>query len=177
MKFYRFIPVLLFVFIVSTAKAEIKIGIVDTSIIVEQSTAFMKAKKAIEVEFTKSESNASEIQEKYVKKYENLEKRKNVISAKEYGKEKNRLDKEAQVEQKALYNQRLALNKEFSNINQALEISLTGIIKDLAETKEMSIVLNKAVALYSSDLVDITDEVISKANSELKSIAMNLPTQ
>ena len=164
-------------FIVLGVKAEIKIAVVDTSTIVERSIAFVKAKKIIEEEFTKSEANASKIQEKFVKKYENLEKQKNIISIKEYNKEKNILDKEAQVEQKILYNQRASLNKELSNINQILETKLTEIIKKLAERKHISIVLNKAVTLYTHNSIDMTSAVVSEANQGLKSININLPNK
>ena len=164
-------------FMVLSARAEIKIAVVDTSIIVERSIAFIKAKKIIEEEFTKSEANASKIQDKFVKKYENLEKQKNIISIKEYNKEKNILDKEAQVEQKILYNQRSSLNKELSNINQILETKLTEIIKKLAERKHISIVLNKAVALYTTNSIDMTSAVIAEANQGLKSININLPSR
>ena len=178
-QFSMFLTYLLlgFFLILKAANADNRISVIDTSAVVEKSAAYIKAKKVIEEQFTKSEKNASKVQERFVKKYEDLERKRSIISTKEYNKEKNNIDKEAQLEQKILYTQRVALNKELSSINQALESKLTEIIKELAEEYKISIVLNKAVTLYNNYSVDITDKVVSKANESLVSIDINLPNK
>ena len=143
MKFLRFLPLFLLGFCISELHAEVKIGVIDTNKIIENCTAYVEAKKVIEGEFNKSEKEAGEMQEKFSKKAEDLENKKNVVAAKEYNKKREELTKEAKILQKKFYDQRVNLEKEFNNVNKVLNDNLADIIKNLSEKKHMTVALDK----------------------------------
>ena len=175
MKFLRFLPLFLLGFCISELHAEVKIGVIDTNKIIENCTAYVEAKKVIEGEFNKSEKEAGEMQEKFSKKAEDLENKKNVVAAKEYNKKREELTKEAKILQKKFYDQRVNLEKEFNNVNKVLNDNLADIIKNLSEKKHKTVALDKGMVLYNDESIEITDEVIKEINKKLKSIDVNLP--
>ncbi len=178
MKFLRFLPVFFLVSCITFINyvyAQTKIGVIDTNKIVEKCTAYVQAKKVIEDEFSKSEKEAGEMQEKFSKRVEDLENKKNIMSAKEYNKKREELNKEAQILQKKFYDKRINLDKEFNNINKTLNDSLIDIVKNLSEKNHITVTIHKGMVFYSDDSTEITDEVISEVNKRLKSIDVNLP--
>ena len=170
MKFFKFLPFLLFLLILEISHAESKIAVIDTSKIAEKSTAYVEASKVLEGEMKNYEESAIQIGKSFSAKVENLEKKKNVMSSKEYNHKKEELTKEEEALQKKFYNQRVKLDKQFNNVNQVFEDHIKKIVNKLAKEKSTTIIFNKALTLYSNDSIDITDDVITILNKELKSI-------
>ena len=97
------------------------------------------------------------------------------MSSKEYNRKRDELAKEEEELQKKFYDQRVKIDKKVHNINQILDDNLKKIVNVLAKEKNITIIFNKAATLYSDDSIDITDDIITKLNKELKSIDINLP--
>ncbi|MSO14190.1 OmpH family outer membrane protein [Rickettsiales endosymbiont of Trichoplax sp. H2] len=175
MKFLKFIPAFAFLFLIENACAQTKIGIIDTSKITEKSTAYTEASKLVGNEIKNYDESVTQVGKSFSKKVEDLEKKKNVMSSKEYNRKRDELAKEEEELQKKFYDQRVKIDKKVHNINQILDDNLKKIVNVLAKEKNITIIFNKAATLYSDDSIDITDDIITKLNKELKSIDINLP--
>lgn len=175
MKFLKFIPAFLFLFAIGNVHAQTKIGIIDTSKITEKSTAYTEASKVVGSEIKNYEESATQVGKSFSKKVEDLEKKKNVMSSKEYNRKRDELAKEEEELQKKFYDQRAKIDKKAHNINQILDDNLKKIVNAIAKEKNITIIFNKVATLYSDESIDITDDIIIKLNKELKSIDINLP--
>ena len=106
-------------------------------------------------------------------RFENLEEKKDMMSVKEYNIQKNVLVQEEEILQKKFYNQRVDLDGQFHRSNQILERYLKKIINDTAYQHQITVIISKTLTLYNDESVDVTDEVISQLNTQLKFIAVS----
>ena len=174
MKMLRLLPVFLLFMFIEVLHAEVKLSMIDANKIGEESIAFKTAMEKIKSKAEESDKDAMKMQKEFTKKYETLGKQKNVLSADEYNKKSDALNKEVEKEEKVLYAQRANLDKAYREANEALSKKTKAIIEKIAKEKGITIVFDKSTAIYSEASIDITKEVVSEVNKQLKSIDINL---
>ncbi len=156
----------LFLMSAVVVKADFKAGVVDMQKAIQATEAGKKAKKELEKEFEKKKVELKKKEEDLKKRAEEFEKKKMVLS--------DKVREEQQIEiQQEMMKFREELNKSQMNIQQK-ERELTKpildkiqkAIADTAKEKELSVVLEKAEqsVMWAKPEMDITDEVIKKAN-------------
>jgi len=96
--------------------------------------------------------------------------KKNFLSLSEYNKIKNDFIKEEEIFVNKLHSQRIILNKQFAQINQIIKEHLKEIVDEIAKEKNITMIFNKVLTLYSEQSLDITNEVIERLNKKLKFI-------
>lgn len=170
MCFLRFSITFLFLFFIHQVNADIRIGVIDTSKIVEKCNVYIEAKKIIEDKLTRHEKEAGEIEGYFAKKAEDLKNKQGIVEAKEYNAQKEELTHELESLQKKFYALKTNLDQEFEHINKTLNTKLLEIVQNLSEIKGMAIVLDKRMVLYNYQSLDITDEVVYEVNNKLRSI-------
>ena len=69
-----------------------------------------------------------------------------------------------------LHSQGIILNKQFAQINQIIKEHLKEIVDEIAKEKNITMIFNKVLTLYSEQSLDITNEVIERLNKKLKFI-------
>lgn len=158
-------------FLVFNANAEeVKIFTVDSEKIAESSVAFKEARKKIDEKREQYEAKSAKMQETLTKKFQDLEKRKNVISTEAYNKEREQNIVEAEKYQRTAYMERANLEQAYQALVNDFYEKLTEVITKKAKDKNASLVLNKMHVLYSEDKLDITDLIIEQLNKDLKII-------
>lgn len=168
------LPIFLFFTFVNTLHADVKLGIIDANKIGEESIAFKNVIGKIKSKMEELDKNAMKIQKEFARRYQALEKQKNVLSADEYNKKSNVLNTEAMKEDKILYGQRTNLEKAYKKANAALSEKVKEIIEKISQKKGITIVFDKSSTIYSNTSIDVTEEVLSEVNKQLKSIDVNL---
>ena len=161
------LPIFLLFTFVNTLHADVKLGIIDANKIGEESIAFKNVIGKIKSKMEELDKNAMKIQKEFARRYQALEKQKNVLSADEYNKKSNVLNTEAMKEDKILYGQRTNLEKAYKKANAALS-------EKVSQKKGITIVFDKSSTIYSNTSIDVTEEVLSEVNKQLKSIDVNL---
>ena len=176
MRALRLLPAFLFCIFINVliAHAEVKIGIVDANKVAEESVAFKNAIDKINAKAEELDKNTMKIQKAFSKKYETLNKQKNVLSDSEYNKKNDDLSKEVEKENKIFYKQRVELDKAYNKANEALTKKIRKIIQKIAQEESITIVFDKNLTVYSDASIDITKKVGSEINKQLKSIDVNL---
>ena len=96
--------------------------------------------------------------------------KKNFLSLSEYNKIKNDFIKEEEIFVNKLHSQRIILNKQFAQVNQIIKEHLKEIVDEIAKEKNITMIFNKVLTLYSEQSLDITNEVIERLNKKLKFI-------
>ena len=174
MKMSKLLSVFVFFIFTSIVHAEVKISIIDVDKVREESIAFKNAMKEINSKAEELDKNVMRIQKELSKKNNTLEKQKNVLPASEYNKKNDIFNKEVEKENKNLYQQRVSLEKAYGEANEALNKKIREVIQKIAREKNITIVFDKNLTVYSYTSIDVTKEVVSEINNQLKSIDINL---
>ena len=72
--------------------------------------------------------------------------------------------------QRDVQTRRAALENAHLKAMTEIKETLLEIIKDIAEGKELSVVLQKSQVLFSKDALDISDEVLEQLNDQLPEV-------
>ena len=176
MKALKLLPAFLFFTFITVlvACAEVKIGVTDANKVAEESVAFKNAIDKINAKAEELDKNTIKIQKAFSKKYEDLNKQKNVLSVGEYNKKSDDLNKEVEKENKIFYKQRVKLDQAYNEANETLTKKIREIIQKIAQESGITIVFDKNLTVYSDVSIDITKDVVLEVNKQLKSIDVNL---
>ncbi len=150
-----------------------KIGVVDFQKIIESSSAYQDIRSQLDKKTDAFRSNATKIEEKLQKGYQELDSQKSVLSGEAYSKKRKALDKEVETSQEKFHMERLSLDKASSQAMAILEKKLFEIVEENAKIRDLSVVLASSSLIYSHSSLDITDIVVEQLNKKLSSVAVN----
>lgn len=151
---------------------DIKVGIVDFQKVIEGSAAYQNIRSQLDKKTDEFRASATKIEERLQKSYQELEGSKTVLSANDFTKKKTALDKEVESSQEKFHKEGLSLDKASSQAMSVLEKSFYEVVKQTAQTNNLSLVLASANVLYSDTNLDITDSVITSLNQKLPSFTV-----
>lgn len=163
-----FISLGLILAFISTAKAEIKIAVVDLFKILNESEEGKKAVGELQSMVDSRQKTLEEKQKKIQALREEYDKKRAVLS------EDARKSKEEEIERLGRELQRTAadyqveLQKKQNEITQSMLKEIRQIINEYAKKEDYNLILEKAeqIVLYSTPEVDITDKIISLFNQK-----------
>ena len=168
---------ILFIFLISlflenTSTAEIP-HFVDFKYILNESEAGKKAqsflKKKLNDGVKKIQKREKDIQEEEKK----IIQQKKVISAEEYKKKVTELRNKVKSLQKERNTLLSEVSKQRSKAKTELLKNLNPIIQEYMKEKNIRMVLDKKSILLADENLDITQDIIKRLNSKLKSIKLN----
>ena len=152
--------------------ADHKMMVVETRKIIESSLAHQDILANVQ---KKNETYRDEVQllEADLKKqYQDLETQKNALSQDAIDKKNEAMSKEVAELQKKSYSQHTALEDAYRTATQVLIDKTSEIVKQQAKKNGYSIVIEKGVAVYSDDALDITNSVLDELNKVLPKVAV-----
>ena len=145
----------------------------DFKYILNQSDAGKKAqtflKKKLDNGIKTLQKKEKAIQEEETK----IIQQKKVISAEEYKKKVTTLRSKVDTLQKERNTLLANVSKQRSKAKAELLKNLNPIIKEYMKEKNIRMVLDKKNLLLAEDSLDITQEIVKRLNSKLKSIKLN----
>ncbi len=161
----------------AAAKSSVSaIGVVDVQLLMTES----EAAKSVQAQLEKQrESFQSEIS-KYEREVKDLEaalvKAQADKKEDEFNKKRGELQKKAE-EAKAMVNKRRqALEKATSDAMQSLRKEIVKISAEVAEKKKLDLIITRNNVVLATKDMDITDQVMTQLNKQMKDIKLKVET-
>tara|TARA_B100000941_G_scaffold23717_1_gene14242 strand:- start:579 stop:1100 length:522 start_codon:yes stop_codon:yes gene_type:complete len=172
--FKKLLIINLLLIILNTSYAEEqKIVFLNVDTIMQQSIAGKSIKKQLENIYKKNLEIFKENDEILKKKEKKIIAQKNILSKEDFQKEFSALRLEIINFQKEQVKARDDLNKLRMEASNKLIIKLSPILKDYAEQNSISLILQKKNIVMGKKEIEITAEILSIANKEIKQININ----
>lgn len=147
-------------------------AVVDMQKIFEKSTAALKIREQLDKKAEEFKKDSAGKEDYFKKKYDELEKKKSVLSKEAFEKQNNDLSKEFGDAQKKVQDNREALDKAYMEAMQKFETELTEVVKQEATKVGSKVVLPKMHVIYSDPALEITDKVLEGINKKLPDVAV-----
>lgn len=159
---------LFWIFSAPAAAAGVRIGIIDTTLVLQKSTPAADARGAFLMEV---ESKKSVLKEKE-REIRVLDQVLKSVDNKKSAEEKTRIRQQMQKEIKALRRLKAdmeeELKKEEARLTRKLLAEIRVVVQDYAKRKKLTAVLEKKLVVAFDDSVDITRDIIRLYNSKKK---------
>jgi len=149
--------------------SEVKIATVDINKIMDKSPAYNEAKEIFNKKIQNLQKETLSSTENLYKQYEDLDKKRNVLSLKEYNHRKNELKGKEEKLQKKLYDLKFDIDMQVQEIQKVMDEKLKEVIKNIAKEKKLKVVLSDEIIFYRDASIDITDITIKRFNKEIES--------
>ena len=174
MKFYKKITFIWIIFLIFQTNLSADVPYyLDFKYILNQSDAGKKAQTYLK---NKLDNGIKELQkkEKAIQEEERkIIQQKKVISAEEYKKKVTDLRKKVESLQKERNSLLEKVSKQRSKAKTELLKNLNPIIQEYMKEKNIRIVLDKKSILLADENLNITQDIVKRLNSKLKSIKLN----
>jgi Skp family chaperone for outer membrane proteins len=178
MNFHKFFLCFVVIFCVAgmtiPAHAEVKMGVVDVEILLNQSKAGksvqeqLKSKRdQFQKEFADKEKNLRDDEKKLIEK-------KDKISADEFAAERKKFEEKLLETRKLLQTRKASLDKGLSSAMQELRENIMAVTADIAEKEKYQLILNRDSIVIVEKSMDITQSVLSKLDAKISSIKLKV---
>ncbi len=152
---------------VLTAAQAQTIATVDAQGIVNQTNAAKRAMKALQKKTDTAQQEINAMEKRIEKQQSNLEKKKGVVSETVFMDEQDKLRSslreyrnKAQAIQEDIDRSNMKLRKEITDVVRA-------VVEEVAKEEGYEAVIANSLLLYSKENIDISDEVLKRANQKL----------
>jgi len=158
----------------STALAQdIKIAIIDSQKILEDSKAVKGIKEQVNKKAESFKTFATNKEKELKKKFQDLDGQKKALSKEAFEEKNTKLIKEAEDFNKEGYQERSSIDKAFSDSMAEVEKRIIEIIQTKAKKDKYQLVLFKMQTVFSDPSLDITQPVLDELNKSLPTIKVN----
>lgn len=174
LKIYIFTVLIIFFRSISAyGEPSAKIAVVDVESILENSSAIGSIRKSIN-ELTKTiEDEITEQEKEYKKRQQELLELQKTLNQEKFDSLVLKFNKNVSKIQKNIQQKKIALEQAHSQAIEVVHQKTISIIGDLAKKYSLDIVLPTSQVLYVKSELNITPEVISKLNNDLKEVQIN----
>ena len=168
---FLFIKIFLFFFTFSYAQ-ELKIVYVNVEKIMQESIAGKSIKKKLENIYNKDLEKFKKNDEILKNKEKKIIAQKNILSKDDFQKELSNLRSEIIKFQKEQVKARENINKLRINATTKLISKLSPILEEYAKKNSISLILQKKNIVMGKKEIEITDQILSIANKNIKDIEL-----
>jgi Skp family chaperone for outer membrane proteins len=150
------------------------IAVVDIKLIVEKSKAALSLAKQLQETQGKFQKEIKKVETSLKEKEEKLVKQKTIIEESAYEEKVKQFQSEVFDANQNVKKKKATLEKGYlKGLEQIRGVTLD-IIADIARANKYSIVMPKSQLLYSEKANDISEQVLTKLDSKLSSVKLNL---
>ena len=154
---------LLFFLGIANAYASDKIGVVDQQIAMDKSLCGKIYQKLMQKELNNRQEKLTVKKEEFKKKYESLQRDKDILSKKELANKQKELELMQQALQKMHENFELEVGNKDQEESRKIQDLFTQAINNIGKNNKYNMIMPSAVVFYSGDnVVDITGEVTTE---------------
>ncbi|MBT7248835.1 MAG: OmpH family outer membrane protein [Rhodospirillaceae bacterium] len=104
-----------------------------------------------------------------------LAKKRTILSSEAFAKERRQFEQKVISVQKLVQKSKLNLDRAQAKAMLALEKKLNAVISDIADKQGVSIVMQRRHIILVARNLDITNEVLTRLNAELKKVPVEKP--
>ena len=170
----RFLIVIFFFLIIFSSLAdEQKIVYLNVDKIMQESIAVKSIKNQLEKIYNKDLEKFKKNDEILKKKEKKIIAKKNIMSQEDFQKELTSLRSEIINFQREQVKSRDNINKLRIGATNKLISKLSPILKEYAKENSISLILQKKNIIMGKKEIEITDEILSLTNKEIKDIKVN----
>lgn len=121
-------------------------------------------------------AEATSAEEKLRAEGEELKRQRSILSPEAFGEKRRDFDRRASEMQRYLVDRERTLKQSFDVARSQVVREIISIVSELSKTKRYNMVLRRAqVEFFSSDTMDITDDVISALDKRLPRVVVPSP--
>ena len=164
---------ILLIFFTSSYAEEFKIVYLNVDKIMKDSVAGKSIKKKLEKLYNKDLEKFKKEDENLKKKEKKIIAQKNILSQEDFKKELSNLRQEIINFQREQVKSRDDINKLRIKATAKLISKLSPILEEYAEKNSISLILQKKNIVMGKKEIDITDQILSITNKEIKDININ----
>lgn len=150
------------------------IAVVDIKKILNESSATKSIQKQIEEKRKAVQTEVGKEEEKLRKADKELAEQRTVLAQDVFEKKVQEFKTDVVEAQRDVQTKRAQLETAYTNALGEVEKVVVSIISEMAEKKGFSVAIPKTNALYSSDSLDISDEVLKILNQRLPDVKVKL---
>tara|TARA_R110000868_G_scaffold190862_1_gene434886 strand:- start:187979 stop:188518 length:540 start_codon:yes stop_codon:yes gene_type:complete len=147
--------------------ADVKIAVLDMQMVMNGTKVAQEKQADLKKRSEAAQKRFAEMEESFKKRVEDLESKKSILSEDKFLEEQSelrRLGRERQGEVQTVNDE---LGHEYKRIQKQISDEVDLIVTEMSKAKGYDAVLAKGYLLYSSDSVDITDEVLKSVDAAL----------
>jgi len=170
MKLVYKLIILLSLFFFNSLSVKAETFFLDFKYILNESDAGKKANKFLKDELNKSLKNLKDKETKLQKEEKEIIQKKKVLSPEEYKKKITNLRQKVLSLQKERNTSLDPISKKRNKARNELLAALNPIVKNYMSEKNIKIVLDKKSILLADEKLDITKDIISLLNKQIKSL-------
>lgn len=164
---------ILLIFFTSSYAEEFKIVYLNVDKIMKDSVAGKSIKKKLEKLYNKDLEKFKKEDENLKKKEKKIIAQKNILSQEDFKKELSNLRQEIINFQREQVKSRDDINKLRVKATAKLISKLSPILEEYAEKNSIGLILQKKNIVMGKKEIDITDQILSITNKEIKDININ----
>ena len=151
-----------------------KIAIVDIQKIVSESTATKDINKQLEKKKNEFQSQINKQEESLMKEDQAVSKQKASLSADAFEKKRKEFQAKVANVQHDVQKKRAQLENAYTEALGKVQKTVLEIIKGIAEEKGYTLVVPASQALYFQTDMDVSSDVLSKLNSKLSTVEVEI---
>ena len=151
-----------------------KIAIVDIQKIVAESSATKDINKQLEKKKNEFQSQINKQEEGLMKEDQELGKQKASLSAEAFDKKRKDFQVKVAGVQRDVQKKRTQLENAYTDALGKVQKTVVDIIKDIAAEKGFALAIPASQALYFQPQMDISGDVLSKLNSKLSTVSVEI---
>ena len=144
-----------------------EIAVVNLQKIMQESSASKSARSQLKAKKQEFQKQISKLEASLQKQDKELAQQKAVLSKDEFSKKLVTFRKKAANAQKDVQAKRAKLNKAFEESLSKIQKSIISIVSKLSKEKGFKIAVSSSQAIYVSNELDISNEVLKRLNKEL----------
>ncbi|MEK6774060.1 MAG: OmpH family outer membrane protein [Bdellovibrionota bacterium] len=159
--------VLVFMLVAVSARAELKIGVVNMQKAIQGSAAGKKAKAELEGDFEKKKKELQKKETDLKKMSEDLERKKSVMSEEAFQQKQAGFQEEMMKFRQIVGTNQMEIQKKEQDLTGPIIEKMRKVIAKIAKEKGYNLILeNTAMVLYHEAALDITDEILKAFEKE-----------
>lgn len=172
-RFLALVVVLLFAAQAQAGDAP-KVAIVDIQKIVSESSATKDINKQLEKKKNEFQTQINKQEESLMKEDQELTKKKASLSAEAFEKKRKAFQDKVAGVQRDVQKKRAQLEGAYTQALGKVQKAVVDIIKDMASDKGFELAIPASQALYFKSEMDISNDVLSKLDSKLPSVEVEI---
>ncbi|MAI08106.1 MAG: hypothetical protein CMF61_04015 [Magnetococcales bacterium] len=158
----------IFAVLAMPAMAETKIAVIDMQMVMNGTEAAQDTQEKLRQEGEEANKRFAEMEESFKQRVEDLRRKKEILSEEKYLEEESELRKLYRDQQSEVQSVNERLSREYKRVQKQISDEVDDIVQDLAKERGYDAVLRRGYLMYASKSVDITEEVLKRADSALK---------
>ncbi len=150
-----------------------EIAVVDMQRVMGKSKAANSARDQLDAKQKNFQSQVSKTEADLQAKDKELAKQRGLLSSEEFNKKLKDFRENAATAQRDVQQKRMKLRRAFEGAIVTIQNKVTAIVANIANEKNVDMVIPSTQSLYVKPSLDITDEVLKRLDNDLPSMKVN----